>query len=126
MNVPAASPKEILILWLAAFNNGDVDAITGLYAPYATNHQVAKEPIVGQKAIRAMFEQEFATAGMVCIPDNIFEDGEWAILEWYDPKGLRGCGFFHVIDGKIVYQRGYWDMLSFQRLHGTSSENPDA
>jgi limonene-1,2-epoxide hydrolase len=31
---------------------------------------------------------------------------------------LRGCGFFHVVDGKIAFQRGYWDKLSLIRLHG--------
>lgn len=111
------SPKEVLMQWLSAFNNADADAISELYADYATNHQVANQPVVGKKAIRAMFGLEFATAQRVCIPDNIFEDGEWAILEWYDTKGLRGCGFFHVIGGKIVFQRGYWDRLSFQKLH---------
>jgi hypothetical protein len=50
--------------------------------------------------------------------ENIFEDGEWAMLEWRDPLGLRGCGFFHVVAGRIVFQRGYWDRLSFLRLHG--------
>ena len=49
---------------------------------------------------------------------SLFEDGEWAILEWRDPKGLRGCGFFHVPEGKIRFQRGYWDKLSFLKLHG--------
>jgi len=120
MNSPGASPKQILLQWLAAFNNGDVETISALYAEFATNHQVANQPVVGKKAIRAMFEQEFAAAEMVCIPDNIFEDKEWAILEWYDPKGLRGCGFFHIVDGKIIFQRGYWDKLSFQRLHSVS------
>jgi hypothetical protein len=68
-----------------------------------------------------MFEQGFASANMVCVVENIFEDGEWAILEWKDPLGLRGCGFFHVLNGKIVFQRGYWDKLSFQRLHGMAA-----
>ena len=49
--------------------------------------------------------------------ENIFEDGEWAILEWKDPLGLRGCGFFHIVDGKIKLQRGYWDKLSFLKQH---------
>lgn len=35
-----------------------------------------------------------------------------------DPLGLRGCGFFRVKDGKIVFQRGYWDKLTFLSLHG--------
>jgi hypothetical protein len=65
-----------------------------------------------------MFAGGFKAAGMVCIVENIFEDGEWAILEWRDPKGLRGCGFFHIRSGKIVLQRVYWDKLSFLRLHG--------
>jgi hypothetical protein len=41
-----------------------------------------------------------------------------AILEWSDPLGLRGCGFFRIVDEKIAFQRGYWDKLSFLRLHG--------
>ncbi len=72
----------------------------------------------GRDAIRAMFAREFASATMVCIAENLFEDGEWAILEWRDPKGLRGCGFFHIVDGRIIFQRGYWDKLSFLKLHG--------
>ena len=112
------TPKEVLHKWLNAFNGANVEALADLYAEHATNHQVANDPVVGKAAIRNMFEQEFAAAEMVCIPDNIFEDGEWAILEWYDPKGLRGCGFFHVVEGRIVFQRGYWDKLSFMRLHG--------
>jgi hypothetical protein len=64
-----------------------------------------------------MFEREFALAEMVCIVENILEDGEWAVLEWRDPVGLRGCGLFHIIDGRIKFQRGYWDKLSFLRQH---------
>ena len=64
-----------------------------------------------------MFEKEFASANMVCLVENIFEDNEWAILEWKDPQGLRGCGFFHIINNKIKFQRGYWDKLSFLRMH---------
>ena len=34
-----------------------------------------------------MFVNEFATAKMVCMVENIFEDGEWAIMEWKDSLG---------------------------------------
>lgn len=74
------------------------------------------EPFQGKDAIRKMFAGEFAKATMICIIENIFEDDEWAILEWKDPKGLRGCGFFHIKNDQIIFQRGYWDMLSFLRL----------
>ena len=113
-----ASPKKVVEAWVAAFNDGDVDRLAALYAPDAVNHQVAEEPAEGREAIRAMFEREFAAAEMTCIVENLFEDGEWAILEWRDPFGLRGCGFFHVVGGRIAFQRGYWDKLSFLRLHG--------
>ena len=84
----------------------------------AINHQVMWQPIEGRAAIREMFEHEFARADMTCIVENLFEDGNWAILEWRDPTGLRGCGFFEVVDGRIHFQRGYWDQLSFLRQQG--------
>jgi limonene-1,2-epoxide hydrolase len=111
------SPKDIVERWVEAFNNGDADAIAGFYSADAINHQVAETPVEGRVAIREMFAQEFAQAEMTCLVENLFEDGEWAILEWKDPLGLRGCGFFHVQKGKIVFQRGYWDKLSFLRMH---------
>jgi len=64
-----------------------------------------------------MFEREFSTAKMSCIPENIFQDGDWVILEWKDTNGLRGRGFFKVVNNHIVFQRGYWDKLSFLKLH---------
>lgn len=106
-------PKEVVCKWVDAFNNHDVEAITSLYYEDATNHQVANEPVVGIEAILAMFTDEFAIADMTCIVENIFEDGQWAILEWKDPLGLRGCGFFHIVNGKILFQRGYWDKILF-------------
>jgi len=104
--------------WVDAFNRADAEALAALYADDAINHQVAEGPVQGRDAIRVMFLQEFAKASMVCVVENMFEDGEWAVLEWRDPLGLRGCGFFHVVNGKIALQRGYWDKLSFLKLHG--------
>lgn len=111
-------PRELVKAWVDAFNRADVAALTALYAEDAVNHQVAESPVEGREAIAEMFAAEFARAEMVCIVENVFQDGAWGILEWRDPKGLRGCGFFHVVDGRIAFQRGYWDKLSFLRLHG--------
>jgi limonene-1,2-epoxide hydrolase len=115
-------PSELVREWVARFNAADADGLAKLYAESAVNHQVALEPVEGREAIRAIFAREFAQAKMVCIVGNLFEDGEWAILEWRDPLGLRGCGFFHVQDGLIVFQRGYWDKLSFMKAHGVAAE----
>lgn len=111
-------PKALVATWVEAFNRGDAGALAELYEPDAVNHQVAEQPVQGREAIRRMFAEGFAIAEMVCIVENLFEDGDWAILEWRDPLGLRGCGFFHVVDGRIRFQRGYWDKLSFLRQHG--------
>lgn len=112
------TPKEIVAAWVEAFNRGDADALAEFYSPDAVNHQVAEQPVSGRQAIREMFAAGFSQAEMVCIVENIFQDGDWAILEWRDPLGLRGCGFFQIKNGKIVFQRGYWDKLTFLRQHG--------
>jgi limonene-1,2-epoxide hydrolase len=112
------TPREVVERWVAAFNRADADALAEMYDERAVNHQVAEAPVEGKEAIRAMFRAGFAAAEMVCIVENVFEEGEWAILEWRDPLGLRGCGFFQVRGDRIVFQRGYWDKLSFLRQHG--------
>jgi limonene-1,2-epoxide hydrolase len=117
------TPAEVVTGWVAAFNAGDLDALAALYAEDAVNHQVAYGPIVGRDAIMAMFAMEFARATMVCVPENLFSDGDWAILEWSDPLGLRGCGFFKVAGGQIVLQRGYFDRLAFYAAQGISIED---
>jgi len=111
-------PADVVATWVEALNAGDTDALAALYADDATNHQVTFEPVRGRPAIRAMFERGFDQTKMRCQIESLYEDGEWAILEWSDPKGLRGCGFFNVVDGQIRFQRGYWDQLSFLRRQG--------
>ena len=93
-NLEKMKPKEVLEKWIDCFNKADAYHIAELYATNAVNHQVANEPIIGKESIYKMFVNEFATAKMVCMVENIFEDGEWAIMEWKDSLGLRGCGFF--------------------------------
>ncbi len=115
-------PREIVKAWVEAFHRGDPDEMAGFYDDDAVNHQVTREPVKGRTAIREMFAHDFAEAEMVCIVENIFEDGDWAILEWKDPLGLRGCGFFHISNNRITFQRGYWDKLSFLKQHGLPIE----
>jgi limonene-1,2-epoxide hydrolase len=113
-------PRELVQKWVQLFNQGSIDELISLYAPSAVNHQVVTEPLCGREEIRGMFKVEFGRATMTCPVENIFEDGEWAILEWRDPKGLRGCGFFQIRNDQIIFQRGYFDQLSFFRQQGIS------
>ena len=80
----------------------------------------------GREAIRAMFKREFATAEMTCIADAIHDAGEVIALEWRDPLGLRGCGFFTVKDGLIRSQRGYWDKSTFLQMHDLPVNEPNS
>jgi steroid delta-isomerase-like uncharacterized protein len=130
------TPKQVLTEWAAAFDQRDAMALAGLYHDDATNIQVPEgKPVQGRQAMLESF-----TAFFQAFPDsytrveNIFEDGEWAIIEWsgggtlvgqfagHAPTGrsftLRGCGFFHIVDGKIRFQRGYWDKATWFRQLG--------
>lgn len=110
-------PKDLVNAWVDAFNKADADLLASLYSENATNHQITQAPVIGRDAIRDMFEREFSEAQMYCIIEQVLGEGDWATLEWKDPNGLRGCGFFQVQNNQIIYQRGYWDKLSFLRLH---------
>ena len=111
-------PRVVVARWIELFNAADADGLAALYHVDAVNHQVTDAPVEGREAIRDMFRREFGAAEMTCIAEMIHEAGDVAILEWRDPLGLRGCGFFTVRDGRIAFQRGYWDKLSFLRMHG--------
>ena len=90
----------------------------------------AGEPAIGRQALL-----DELLAFFQAFPDNymhlesLFEEGEWAIIEWsgggtwrgefagLPPNGrsftLRGGGFFHIVAGKITLQRGYWDKATW-------------
>jgi len=125
------TPLEVVQDWVAAYNRRDAQAAAELYYEDATNFQVALgDPTVGRKAILEDLLSFFqAFPDNLTHAENLFEDGEWAILEWSGggtwrgefagtaPNGrsftLRGCGFFHVLDGKIRFQRGYFDKATW-------------
>ena len=112
------TPSEVVREWVRRFNAADVGGLAALYAVDAINHQVVTDPLHGRDAIASLFRTEFARATVACEMERILEDGEWAVLAWRDPLGLRGCGFFQVRDDRIVFQRGYFDQLSFFRQQG--------
>lgn len=115
----STTPKQLVQEWILRFNNADAAGLAALYAADAINDQVVfSKPLQGREEIRQMFELEFSRATMVCIEERIYEAGDTAILQWRDPLGLRGCGFFQVVNGEIVHQKGYFDQLSFFRQQG--------
>lgn len=134
------SAREVVMAWVEAFNRRDADAAAALYHEEAVNLQVAVgQPTVGRPAMRNEFASFFrAFPDNSTTPVNLFVDGDWAILEWEGsgtwrgefagqppngrPFAIQGCGFFQVIAGKIKFQRGYWDKVSWFRQLGISVE----
>ena len=113
------SPTELIRRWVAYFNAADIDGLAMMYDEDAVNDQaVFSEPLRGRDAIRELLEIDFGRAKMVCIEERVYECGDTAILQWRDPIGLRGCGFFQFKDDKIVHQKGYFDQLTFFRAQG--------
>jgi len=112
------TPAELVSRYVEAFNNVDIEALTELYDIDAINHQVVADPVIGKEAIGKMLGTELLKTPMVCIVENIFVSGEWATLEWKEPKGFRGCEIFRIVNGKIKLQRGYYDNAEFKKEHG--------
>src|SRR5215211_2090135 len=78
-------PREVVQEWVAAYNQRDAYAAAELYQEDATNLQVALgAPTVGRQAILDDLISFFnAYPDNFTQIENLFEDGEWAILEWF-------------------------------------------
>jgi hypothetical protein len=118
------TPTQLMREFVTKFNAADVDGLANMYAEDAINEQaVLSEPLVGRPAIRKLLDTDFARAKMACIEERIYECGDTAILQWRDPLGFKGCGFFQFKNDKIVHQKGYFDQLSFFKAHGLPIPN---
>lgn len=109
--------RDTIERWVELFNANDPEALSALYAEDAVNHQIALDPVVGRAAIEQFHRETFAAGPLTYTPINLVVDGDWAALEWVDPDGFRGCGFFRVRDGLIEHQRGYWDSAQLRAVH---------
>lgn len=119
--------KELLQIWIEAFNKKDLETVIKCYSEDAVNFQVATgEPSIGKEQIRkdtAEFFKGFPDSWAKI--ENLIADDDWAAWEWVgggtfkrefygnQPTNksyeLRGCGFFQFKNQQIILQRGYWD-----------------
>jgi len=132
--------KQLLQVWIDAFNRKDIEAVMECYADDAVNFQVATgEPGIGREQIRVdMLEFFKGFPDSWAKVENLLGEDDWAAWEWLGggtflnefygnpPTGktyeLRGCGFFRFKDGRIIYQRGYWDKHTWFSQVGLSIE----
>ena len=114
------TPKQVLAEWIQYMNSRNIEKLMELYHPEAVNMQMAVgHPLNGRAAIKADYTAYFTNIPDFSMkPQNIFQDGDWGMVEWNADgtfratgKGfkLSGCGFFQILNEKIIFQRGYWD-----------------
>jgi ketosteroid isomerase-like protein len=93
----AATPKELHVLFVEAFNGGDLESLCNLYEPHAAMvpkpHQLAR----GQQAIRRALQQLISFKGKFVLTSSyVIEVGDVALLrgEWHlNGIGPDGRGF---------------------------------
>ena len=125
------APCVVVQEWVAAYNQRDARVAAEMYHDHATNFQVALgTPSVDNQTILGDSISFFnAFPDNFTHVENLFEDGEWTILEWswggtwrgefagMPANGttftIHGCGFFYVTDDKIRFQRGYFDRATW-------------
>lgn len=136
------TPRQVIELWVAAFNACDAEAAAALYAIDAVNTQFAAgPPVVGRQQILADLQALFtAFPDITTTPVGLYSDGDWSMVEWTGtgtwngpflnhaptskPYTLRGCGFFRVKHGLIQEQRGYWDRATWFGQIGLPIDQP--
>lgn len=89
--------REVIDIYIKAWETQDPDLIVTIFTPGATYHErVMQDPIPDRDAIREYWESKVvgSQANITCRLLNLYLDGDAAIAEWeaeFDdvPQGLR-------------------------------------
>lgn len=126
---------DVINQWVAAANSHDAGEIAALYSPHAQLLYAWGELLDGRDSINDHFRNFFrAFPNWLKEPYSLIQSsGDWAVLEWQaraaflgpylqtEPTGrsfhLRGCGVFHIVNGRIRLHRRYLDRRDwFQQM----------
>lgn len=136
MQSPLVSPAEVAEAIFDSMQRRDLDAVARLQHDDIEDDFVAVGVYRGKPAVRGFFEELFAAVpDFTLTPQRILSDGEHATVQWritgrfsgapflgVKATGrwidLRGIDVMHVIDGLLVDNTIYYDMLSFARQVG--------
>ncbi|WP_261540186.1 ester cyclase [Burkholderia multivorans] len=129
--------------WARLWSAHDVDGLVALFTEDASYHDLAiGHSVHGRKDI-----EEFVRGTFKTFPDfrievrhavgnSIMAAGEWEMSGTFSgesfghqPTGksfrVPGCCFMHVVDGRIMAHRDYWNEPTFNRqVEPDSSTNP--
>ena len=119
---------QLVRAWIAAFNAHDVAALVALYAPEAElGDSGMKRVRRGRQEIEQWFTRRFAAlAEIAYTPAEEIVAGETIAVTWTvsgrtprllgqrwlaRPFAVDGVSVFHLRDGQIIRQHGYYDHL---------------
>ena len=117
-----ATPTEVVLALIDAFNRMDIDAIVASFTDDAVYHNMPLAPVEGTEGIRKTVQGFMAAASEVQWDIvNIVEQNGTVLTErvdkflvndtWID---LPVMGTFEVHDGRITAWRDYFDLNQFQ------------
>jgi ketosteroid isomerase-like protein len=136
MQSPRASVAEVAEAIFDSLQRRDLDAVARLQHNDIEDDLVAVGVYRGKPAVRGFFEELFAAVPHFTLtPERILADGEHATVQWRITGrfsggplqgvratgrwvDLRGVDVMHVVDGLLVDNTIYFDMLSFARQIG--------
>ncbi|MBO7370592.1 MAG: nuclear transport factor 2 family protein [Campylobacter sp.] len=98
--------KELIAKYMEVFNAKNAEALGEFYNKNAVIQRTNGEPMFGWDELFGYIKKDLQSA-KARKADNIFEDGEWVILEWSETGGKRGCKIFKIVGEKILVQKNY-------------------
>ena len=112
--------REVIALYIKAWQDQDPDLICTIFTPDATYHErVMGPPIPNREAIRRYWQEKVvqAQANITCLLVELYLDGDTAIAEWeaeFDDlaqgvrKHMKEIAVLEFEDGLISSLREYW------------------
>lgn len=118
-----APPREAVVkIFEQTFASKDLDALLGQYHPDAVMHDTWRR-CQGAAAIRDYYAQQFKYADKIHLTVREYlQQGNRVMLRFHGVQRLRepaididlvGVLYLEFRDGKIWYQREYWDGMAF-------------
>jgi ketosteroid isomerase-like protein len=128
MSLTKQQAREVIDIYIKAWETQDPGLIVTIFTPAATYHErVMQAPIPDREAIRAYWQSKVvqSQANITCELKNLYLDGDTAIAEWeaeFDdiPKGerkrMREIAVLTFEDGLISSLREYWASVTVGHL----------
>ena len=111
--------RQMCELWATR----DADAMVDLFAEDGVYHNVPNPPMEGRQAVGAYLRKVFERLGAEIEVLHLACDGEWVLSERVDTHveedrrmALPVMNVSHVVDGKLVLWRDYYDRRMAKEL----------